>query len=342
MILLTTCILAITSGTTFARAGPLSKPAKFDWSSTKALIAFGDSYTYVQGTLGHQNASFIGDQLNLAYDAETLLSNKIVQNQTATAEGGPNWVEYLTNCGVHEGLTSPQNCKKQLWDFAFGGADISTEYTPLHHNYTVSLVDQINQFKQYGHPALLHKLPGFRQDKTLLALWIGINDINDSAKYAVDFPSFYNSLMDTLFTSVETLYSLGYRNYLFMNLPPLDRTPGNQAKSEPSPNATQVGWYNSALAGHAATFAEKHKEARIMLFDAHVRLADMLDEPWKYGIVNTTDFCTGYDQPDIAVHYEKYGCPTPLERYFWFNSGHMTSHVHEVLAGEVERWLHGY
>lgn len=79
-----------------------------------------------------------------------------------------------------------------------------------------------------------------------------------------------------------------------------------------------------------------------MLFDAHARLVDMLDEPWKYGIVNTTDFCAGYDQPDIAVEYEKYGCPTPLERYFWFNSGHMTSHVHEVLAGEVERWwLHG-
>ncbi|KGO77016.1 Esterase, SGNH hydrolase-type [Penicillium italicum] len=339
MLLLTKCVLAIASGTTFARAGPLSRPAKFDWSSTKALITFGDSYTYVQGTLGHQNFSFIGDQFNLAYDAQTLFSSKIVQNQTATAEGGPNWVEYLTNCGVHHGLTSPQNCKKQLWDFAFAGADISTEYTPLHHNFTVSLVDQINQFKQYGHPALLHNLVGFNQDKTLLALWIGINDINDSAKYAVDFPTFYSSLMDTLFASVKTLYSLGYRNYLFMNLPPLDRTPGNQVKSEPSPNATQVGWYNTALADHAAAFAGKHREARVMVFDAHAILADMLDEPWRYGIVNTTDFCAGYDQPDIAVEFEKYGCPTSLDRYFWFNSGHLTSHVHEVLAGEVERWL---
>ncbi|KAJ5194187.1 Lipase GDSL [Penicillium cf. griseofulvum] len=340
MLPLTTFILAIAS-CTLARAGPLSRPAKFDWSSTKALIAFGDSYTYVQGTLGHQNFSFIGDQFNLAYDAKTLFSNKIVQNQTATAEGGPNWVEYLTNCGVHQGLTSPQNCKKQLWDFAFAGADISTEYTPLHHNFTVSLVDQINQFRQHGHPALQHNLPGFKQDKTLIALWIGINDINDSAKYAVDFPTFYKSLTDTLFASVETLYRLGYRSYLFMNLPPLDRTPGNQAKSNPSPSAAQVGWYNAALADQAAAFGEKHKEAQVMLFDAHARLAAMLDEPRKYGIVNTTNFCAGYDQPDIAVEYEKYGCPTSLEQYFWFNSGHMTSHVHEVLAGKVERWLQG-
>jgi hypothetical protein len=104
----------------------------------------------VQGTHGHQNYSFIGDQFNYAYDAQTLLSDMIVQNQvrtispnipfkdthiqlsptphqTATAEGGPNWIEYLTKCGVQPGLTSPLNCKKQLWDFAFAGADISTE-----------------------------------------------------------------------------------------------------------------------------------------------------------------------------------------------------------------------
>jgi hypothetical protein len=36
-------------------------------------------------------------------------------------------VSALTNCGVDQGLTSPQHCKKQLWDFAFAGADISTE-----------------------------------------------------------------------------------------------------------------------------------------------------------------------------------------------------------------------
>ena len=124
-----------------------------------------------------------------------------------------------------------------------------------------------------------------------------------------------------------------------MNLPPLDRTPGNQAKSSPSPNATQVEWYNGALAEHAAAFAGKHKDAEVMLFDAHARLGAILDEPGKYGIVNTTNFCPGYDQPDIAVNYENYGCPTPLDKYFWFNSGHMTSHVHQVLAEEVEDWL---
>jgi hypothetical protein len=47
--------------------------------------------------------------------------------QTATAEGGPNWVEYLTGCGLKLGYTSPLKCEPQLWDFAFGGADISMD-----------------------------------------------------------------------------------------------------------------------------------------------------------------------------------------------------------------------
>lgn len=90
-------------------------------------LAFGDSYTFVQGTHGHQNFSFIGDYLpqNFAYTPQDLLSNRIVQNFTGTAEGGPNWVEFLTGCGVHKGLHSPLLCKKQLWDFAFAGADVS-------------------------------------------------------------------------------------------------------------------------------------------------------------------------------------------------------------------------
>jgi hypothetical protein len=50
-----------------------------------------------------------------------------VQNFTGTAEGGPNWIEYLTGCGVKPGLTSPLTCKRQLWDFAFAGADVSEE-----------------------------------------------------------------------------------------------------------------------------------------------------------------------------------------------------------------------
>ncbi|KAJ5087520.1 hypothetical protein N7456_011136 [Penicillium angulare] len=326
--------LALASGIT-ASAVPRSTE-KFNWSAKKGLLAFGDSYTYVQGTHGHQNFSFIGDQFNYAYDEKTLLSNKIVQNQTGTAEGGPNWVEYLTGCGEQPGLTSPRTCKKQLWDFAFAGADISTEYTPLHHNFTVSLVNQVKQYAEYGHSTLTRLLP---TSETLVAIWIGINDVGDSAKYAVNFPDFYANLTGTLFDSVETLYDLGYRSYLVMNLPPMDRDPSNVGSSLPTPNATQVSWWNEALTGRAEKFGKEKKDVEIRVFDAHERLAWILDHPAEFGIVNTTGYCAGYDQPDIEWNYRAYGCPTPLDEYFWYNTGHMTSHTHRILAGELEAWL---
>lgn len=75
------------------------------------------------------------------------------------------------------------------------------------------------------------------------------------------------------------------------------------------------------------------------VFDAHAHLSEILDHPARYGLVNTTNFCAGYDQPDIEENYLDYGCPTPLDTYFWFNSGHMTSHVHRILAGKLQQWL---
>lgn len=46
-------------------------------------LAFGDSYTYIQGTLGRQNYSFIGDAFDYAFTPAELLRNEIVQDQVS-------------------------------------------------------------------------------------------------------------------------------------------------------------------------------------------------------------------------------------------------------------------
>jgi hypothetical protein len=52
--------------------------AAFDWNSIEYVYAFGDSYTFVQGTAGYPNYSFVGDYLNLEFTPEELLSNEII------------------------------------------------------------------------------------------------------------------------------------------------------------------------------------------------------------------------------------------------------------------------
>ena len=267
---------------------------------------------------------------------------RIDRQQIGTSAGGPNWVEYLTGC--YEGLPSQCNDfvggQKELWDFAFAGADISTTYLPLHHNYSVDLDSQVRQWDQYARPFLPVNI-----SNGLAAFYIGlvlvitklhyyvkgrdltsgrINDVSDSDHNTtvISFPDFYASLVSTLFESVETVYSGGYRSFLFMNLPPLERTPGNvvaASQGQPlSPNVTQVQQYNDALAAGVAGFGSKHADVDAMLFDVHTFLNGVIDNGEEYGLKNVTGYCPNYDAPDIATNYAAYGC-IPIPEYFWYS-----------------------
>ncbi|KAI7187878.1 carbohydrate esterase family 16 protein [Hortaea werneckii] len=329
---------------------PAHHPHPFNWQETTHLIAFGDSYTYVQGTAGRQNFSFIGDSQHLSFPPSTLLTNQIVQNQTSTAEGGPNWVEFLTGCGVEPGLTDPKTCKTQLWDFAFGGADISTEWLPLHHPYTTSFVNQTRQFAEYGAPALSSSNLVPDNDDALVAVWMGINDINDSADgelvpAGMSYRDFYMHLQESLFDALErNVYAKGYRKFLFVTLPPLDRTPGNVEREESQrlPNATMIEWFNDALRHQAEAFQARHghreESVEVMIYDSTTFLNHVLDSPEEFGIKNTTDYCRAYDQPYVDTDPGRYGCQ-PLDEFFWFNTGHMTSHTHAILAEDMLKFL---
>ncbi|XP_014550747.1 carbohydrate esterase family 16 protein [Bipolaris victoriae FI3] len=339
MKLSTTSCLALATCASIAAATPVSPSTKkttFDWSTIDSLIALGDSYTFIQGTLGHPNYSFIGDELNLPFTPAQLFSNRIVQNLTGTAEGGPNWVEFLTDCGVEDGLHDPQECDIQLWDFAYAGANTIEEagFTPLHHNHTVSLERQVEQFISYSNPAL--KSIHLDKKHALVAVWIGINDINDlvatQGRNATFAPA-YKKVQKNVFKNVEKVYELGYRNFLFMNLPPLDRGPGT-----PNVNASLVDLFNNIQASYADGFAEKHCDAAVLQFDVNTVLNDVLDRYQEYGFKNVTGYCPGYNQPDVLTDPGKYGC-TELDTYFWYNSGHLTSRTHAIMTDVLGKWL---
>ncbi|KAF2629272.1 carbohydrate esterase family 16 protein [Macroventuria anomochaeta] len=328
-----TLACAALAATTFAAPTSEPKKAKFSWNKTKSLIAFGDSYTFVQGLLGHPNYTYIGDNFSLSFTPQQLFSNRIVQNQTSTASGGPVWTEFITNCGVKPGHTDPRKCEKQLWDFAYAGSNTDEVLTPLHWNHTVSLEKQIEQFEKYGDVALQKIL---KRKEALVALWIGINDINDLAKLRdknASFASLYEQVVTSQERLWERVYKLGYRNLLLLNLPPLDRGPS------PSVNKTLVSTYNGILASHATAFQKNHTDATVLQFDVNTVLNQVFDDAADHGFTNTTNFCPGYNQPDILTNPEKYGCGKGLDTYLWYNSGHLTSRVHEVFSKVLARWL---
>ena len=80
-------------------------------------------------------------------------------------------LQYLTGCFSGH----PSDCDIQLWDFAFAGADIDADLLPLHHDFTVPLIDQVAQYVEYAADVLPHP-----EGETLTAWWIGINDTGDT------------------------------------------------------------------------------------------------------------------------------------------------------------------
>ncbi|KAI0087837.1 hypothetical protein BDY19DRAFT_226732 [Irpex rosettiformis] len=289
---------------------------KFNWTSTKYVYAFGDSYTFVEGTRGLATFSFIGDRFHFEFTPEELLSNEIVPKNTSS--DGANWIEYLTRC--FEGRPS-QCLSHQLWDFAFGGADIDASILPLHHNFTIDLVDEVNQWATYASHVVPHP-----EDATLTAWWIGINDTGDSLRNSTitDWTAFWRTEMTSYFNAVELAYSKGLKGtYLFINVPPEHRNPSRNGDSAGQTLLqAHIEQYNNILSDFVAALKDRHSDLNILTFDSYTWFNQILDDGAFYGFTNTTGFCE---------------CSDPT--FFWYNSGHPTARVHQLLAQAIEGML---
>ncbi|KAJ7459922.1 hypothetical protein FB451DRAFT_566180 [Mycena latifolia] len=304
---------ALTALLTVAAAARPS--AAFDWDSIRYMYAFGDSYTFVQGTAGHANFSFIGDALDFSFTPQQLLADQIIPKNTSSE--GSNWIEFLTGCMGG----SPLKCQKQLWNFAFAGSDIDAALLPLHHNFTIPLVNQVTQWLTYASKVIPHPA-----GETLTAWWIGINDTGDTLGNAsiTDFNAFWETEMNSYFTAVQMAHDNGLNTHLFINVPAEDRSPstvGDPAKS--STMKTHLLEFNTILAQHISAFKAANADATVMTFDSNAWFNQVLDSPSEFGFTNVTGFCT---------------CADP-SGFFWYNTGHPTERVHRLLADAIEAEL---
>ncbi|EPQ54447.1 hypothetical protein GLOTRDRAFT_139034 [Gloeophyllum trabeum ATCC 11539] len=287
----------------------------FNWNEIKYVYVFGDSYSYVQGTLGLANFSFIGDAFNLSYTRSQLLSDELIYRYTAS--NGANWPEFLTGC--FSGL--PSSCPRQLWDFAFAGADIDPNLLPPHHNFSVQLTTQVAQYVTYAADVLPHP-----PNETMTAWWIGINDTGDTLNNATitDFNAFWEEEMSSYFRAVQQAHAVLSSTHVFFTVPPTDRSPSHLPVSSNSSQTLKqhILAYNIVLRQHAQSFAEANPGSTILIFDAHQVFTNILDNYSAYGFTNITGYCQCDD-----------------DSYFWYNTGHPTERVHELLALALEAQL---
>ncbi|KAG6866381.1 hypothetical protein C0993_007542, partial [Termitomyces sp. T159_Od127] len=208
-----------------------------------------------------------------------------------TSSGGQNWVDYVT--------TEFNNSLLFTYNYAYGGATIDATLVAPFAPTVLSLTDQVNQFLS-GAGTKPAATPWTSAD-SLFSIWIGINDIGNSYYLGGDRDA-----------------NVGARNFLFVNVPPVDRSPlmTPQGITATSLEASVIAGFNAKLLQYAADFKANNTGVTNYFYDSNAQFSIILDNPTAYGFVDNSTI--GSNSND-----------------FWINNLHPTSYAHYYFGKEV-------
>ena len=259
-----------------------------------------------------------------------------------TASNGPNWVDYLTvkyNSSVIE-----------TYNLAYGGATVDSGLAKPYLPTVLSFQQQVQQefLPLY---AGQHAVATWNPATTLFACWFGINDVGNtySTNDPANYTDVYAAILEQYSIQVNDLFAAGAQDFLFINVPPVQRSPLTTAQG---PNASTVeaeaiaifnaGFFNISNAlEHTAS--SSNARISVNMFDAYSLFNTVLDNPRTYpqtsGFINTTDYCPAYENGTAALTEFDPSCSAPLDAYFWLNSLHPTFPMHDLLASKIADML---
>ncbi|KAJ7641128.1 hypothetical protein FB45DRAFT_899494 [Roridomyces roridus] len=274
--------------------GPASTPT----SAVTYWFPFGDSYT-TTGFLTNETLPSVGNPLgNPPFPG-------------FTGGGGENYVGYDT---------VTYNASTILtYNYAYGGATINSSLVAPYLPTVLSLIDQVNEFLA-GAGTKPSSAPWTSQN-SLFSVWIGINDIGNSYYVSQNQSAFADLLLSEYFAQVQELYTAGARNFLFINVPPMDRSPLMIAEgtSATSLEAGIITSFNTKLAAKTAAFKASNSGVKTWTWDAWTEFSTILNSPTTYGFVDAVSFGNTGD--------------------FWGNNYHPGPAAHQIFASKIAALL---
>ncbi|KAK5626307.1 hypothetical protein RRF57_002022 [Xylaria bambusicola] len=249
-----------------------------------------------------------------------------------TSSNGPNWVGYLT---------FKYNASSLLtYNLAYGGATVDSNLVAPYDVSVKSLKDQVE----------LEFIPGYTGnsakatwtgDNSIFAVWIGINDIGNSYYKGADETKVLNAqIFDAISDLIDQIYEAGGRNYVLINVPPLERTPliVPQGDWAVSTSQADVASWNQLVLDFADTLEGKG-DTNVWVYDSNKSFGEVIGDPLSHAetsrLKNTTDYCVAYQNGTPAQDTLDASCGVPVNEYFWLNNLHPTSAIHEVVAKGV-------
>ncbi|KAJ6551725.1 hypothetical protein B0H19DRAFT_1158709 [Mycena capillaripes] len=242
------------------------------FDALKFLVIFGDSYSDVGYDYTNSSLPSPDEPLGVEFPGATYAE-----------VDEPNWVGHL--------ITNYAPSQLLVYDYAKGGSRVYN----VKNQIQVMFKLQISQKPAW--------VPWTAED-TLFITWVGIND----AAWGSD----HGHNLEMLFEAQETLYNSGARNFLFVNIPAINRSPAKGRK----PN--YVNW-NIELKKATALFATAHPDTTVMIYSSWDTFNHMFDDPWAHGFP-----AEDVDKADASM---------------WVDHLHPTSKVHDFVARDMSAFL---
>ncbi|KAF8163361.1 hypothetical protein B0H34DRAFT_795080 [Crassisporium funariophilum] len=289
-------------------------PTWLGFSEIRRLVVFGDSYSSVQVMYSDKAKPSTTHPLGVPFPGFTYNEDEL-----------PNWVGHLISKYTPGPRFDPTKSAQDdeylkspllVHDYASGGDTVAGVRRQIQHSFLPGVGTR---------PAWA---PWTTTD-SLFVTWVGINDCASS-----EDPSL---TIDKLFSLQEQLYDTGARNFLFIDVPPIHRSPAGKHQFSfifalfdlflPVPVNRQdmaletfKAW-NAALRLATEKFCSAHTDITALLFSSYEAFERLLDHPEQFG-------CKTED-----VH-RRAGT-------VWMDHIHPTSQVHDHIASSVASFLVG-
>ncbi|KAI9695275.1 MAG: hypothetical protein M1820_008737 [Bogoriella megaspora] len=297
----------------------LATPAKSNWpgwNRIETLFVFGDSYSTTEFNIAGKQPSHANPLGNPAYPG-------------GTSSNGPNWVDFLT--------TTYNESFVQTYNLAVGGATVDSDLVKPFLPTVPSLKQQVEDrfVSHYAHsgPAV------WKANTTLFSIFIGINDVGNS--FQRKGASLNAAILNAYSTVIDQLYKYGARNFLFLNVIPMDRVPRTVDGGRKSIRAARecVIDFNLRIDKMVANFTKTYADVTAFQFDTHALFSQVLNNPTVFpetkAYENVTDWCGKYERG--TKHWDSFdkACGVKVDEHLWLNNLHPTYPVHNATARQI-------
>ncbi|EJD52433.1 hypothetical protein AURDEDRAFT_55487 [Auricularia subglabra TFB-10046 SS5] len=262
-------------------AAPPDAAAPIGWpgfEKIQQIFIFGDSYSAV-GYSSTQPHPTPKDPIGLP-----------LPGVTWTEKGGHNWVGYLLTTFVRSAH------KPLVYCYAVGGDKVD------------GLRNQVERHFLRSAGAKPDWAP-WTARSALFISWVGINDLGWGLKP--------QDQLEKLFALQEQLYAVGARNFVFIDVPPVNRFPARRENPEV---ALKYRDWNDALRTQVQGFREKHPDVAAFIWSSYEAFSRIMDSPAGFGFK-----ADQVNKPFSEV---------------WVDHIHPRGAVHKVVAKEIAEYLY--